>query len=117
MTNARGKSSVEYDGKTYPIELNMGVLADLQDHDTEAFNGLLKGKDPEIRFIMKAFEFSLIEANEEMTPEQAARLARKVATFDAFSSLFNAAFPDPGPDAGPGLETKPGNGKRPKRAA
>lgn len=113
MSHAKGVIKFEFDGKDYPAEMNMGVMADLEDEFGDVFQQVIIGrKPPTLKMILRAVELSLVEAAPDIGDEQSRLVSRKSASAELFVKLITAAFPDAEVQG-----TKSGNAKRPKRAA
>lgn len=113
MTHPKGTVTVEHDGSTYTLEMNFGVLADLEAEFADDFMPMLDGtKNPSIKFIVRICELSLLEGCEDMDEGTAKRIARRVTSQTLFGELVKAAFPDAKIE-----DEKPGKAKGPKRAA
>lgn len=118
MSDPRGSYTINHRGKDYTLWMGMSVLADLQSkhgqdvlQKLEAPEGAGPNWVPDLNIVLDMFRGALkrhhaadIEADPYLVDDILSE------NKDAFSGLMAAAFPDQ-------AEAKPGNGKRPKRAA
>jgi hypothetical protein len=112
MAHARGTVTAEHEGKTYRLDFNFGVLADLEDEFGTLFGEIMAGtRQPTMRFVLRAVEMAMIEADPSLRTEAAA-IARRIASVTLFASMTKAAFPDAEVEVG-----DEGNGVKPRSAA
>jgi hypothetical protein len=116
MTNPRGKITASYDGVEYALEMNWGVIADMQEayqsDNGNAFDDMINGRgSPSFPMILRIVLACLCEANPDLDQTKAKLLSRKITNQDLFSKLLKSAFPDAT------VEENSGNGRKPKQAA
>ena len=115
MTHPQGTITAEHGGTSYRLEMNFGVLADLEDRYGDDFQSIMNGEvAPKIKMMIDAVLLSLIEGTPDLEEEEARKVARKITSPSIFADLLTSAFPDAEVQMG---KTAPGNPKRPKRAA
>ena len=111
MADPRGLMKIEHNGKTYTLEMNFGVLADLEDRHGESFEAMTGGDKPlRMRLVVDTVCLSLMEGTPDLDEAEARRIARKVASVDVFTALVKQAFPD-------ATVEQAGNGAGPQKAA
>ena len=113
MANVKGTVTVDYKGDTLTLEMNFGVLGDLEAEFGDDFTSMVTGKkDPSVAFVLRVVSMSLREGEPDIDENKAKFITRKITSLSLFSELLAAAFPD-----ADFKSAEMGNGKRPKRAA
>ena len=110
MSDPRGIVTVDHGGRSYRLEMNFGVLGDLETEFGKEFTDVLNGAAPSINIVLRAIALALIEGEPGLDAAEAARVARRLSSAKLMARLMDTAFSDSEAAAS-------GNVKGPKRGA